>query len=82
MTKQESIPTQYGIIVEQDDKLLWVTKIADKVAYWEDNTEAYLSYDREEIEQICVGLAFNGHPAFPVIIPNYLSGMGNRGCNE
>ena len=82
MTKQKSIPTKYGIIVEQDDKLLWVTKIEAEAAYWEDKAEAYLSYDREEIERICVGLSFNGHPAFPVIIPNYLSGMGNGGCNE
>lgn len=67
---------QYGIIVDTPDGFMWVTKIEGKTAIWE-NGDAYLSKDRESLERICMGLAFHGTVAFTVIIPSYITGIGN-----
>ena len=69
---------RYGILVDTDDGLRWVTSIKDKVAEWGEG-EAYLTRERENMERVCLGLAVNGTPAFTAIVPPYLEKVGNWG---
>lgn len=67
---------RYGIVVDTQDGLKWVTEIACKVAEWGEG-DAYTCTEREEMERICMGLCVHGTPAFVVVVPPYITGMGN-----
>ena len=67
---------RYGILVDTDDGFKWVTSLNDKVAEWGEG-EAYLTRERENMERVCLGLAFNGTSAFTVIVPPYFEKVGN-----